>query len=324
MKFEKEKVIKEIKSIAIILIIVYFIKSSVFAFFFVPTSSMENTIMQGDFLFGNQLIYGLRTPDWVGIPWTDIGYDLPYYRLPGFEKPEQGDIVIFKCPRDRYTLYVKRCIAGPGDTLTIKARKVFVNGIEFPLSENGKFTERILSANRMTPNIFLGTQGNKDYFKPLGIPQKNDIIPINEETNWELLISLMLLDGHDVTIQAGPKTYEFTMLDPNELLRRKKSDDVLPYFYPRGDLITPWMRKISFNDRHRIYVDGTLLRNLAEYKVKQDYYWMMGDNRDNSFDSRFWGFVPREYIMGKAQVTFFSFNKGNWIPRLARFGTVLR
>jgi signal peptidase I len=324
MKIEKNKIIKELKSIAIILVIVFFIKSSVFAFFFVPTSSMENTIMQGDFLFGNQLVYGLRTPDWVGIPWTDIGYDIPYYRLPGFEEPEQGDIVIFKCPRDRYTLYVKRCIAGPGDSLTIIARNVLINGKKYPLSKNGKFTEQMYSKDQRTPNIFLGTQGNKDYFKPIRIPRESDVIQINPETNWELLISLMLMDGHEVTIKAGPKTYTFTMLDPQELLRRKKPEDVIPYFYPRGDLITPWQRKISYNNISRIYCDGIALSTIPEYTIKQDYYWMMGDNRDNSFDSRFWGFVPREYIMGKAQVTFFSFDKQTWIPRLARFGTVLR
>jgi signal peptidase I len=324
MKVEKNKVIKEIKSIAIILVIVYFIKSSVFAFFFVPTSSMENTILQGDFLFGNQLVYGLRSPDWVGIPWTDIGYDLPYYRLPGFEEPEQGDIVIFKCPRDRYTLYVKRCIAGPGDVLTIKARKVLVNGNEYPLPENGKFTDQMYPENQPRPDIFLGTQGNRDHFKAIRIPKEGDIIKINKETNWEMLISLMLMDGHEVTIKAGARTYRFTMLDPQELLRRKKPEDVMPYFVPKGDLITPWMRKMSYGDMKRIYVGDKLLSSLNEYEVEQDYYWMMGDNRDNSFDSRFWGFVPREFIMGKAQVTFFSFNKQNWIPRIARFGTVLR
>ena len=324
MKVEKNKVIKEIKSIAIILIIVYFIKSSVFAFFFVPTSSMENTIMEGDFLFGNQFVYGLRTPDWVGIPWTDIGYDIPYFRLPGYEHPKQGDIVIFKCPRDRYTLYVKRCIAGPGDSLKIIARKVYVNGTEYPISENDKFTEQMYPQYQMSPNIFLGTHGNKDFFTPIHIPQEGDIIPINSATNWELLITLMLLDGHTVTIKAGPRTYTFTMLDPQELLRRKKPEDVIPYFYPRGELITPWLRPLSATDTRRIHVDNVVLSSMTEYKIEQDYYWMMGDNRDNSFDSRFWGFVPREYIMGKAQVTFFSFNKHTWIPRVARFGTVLR
>ena len=83
MKESKWQIVKEL---AILGSIVYFLKMSVLGAFLVPTGSMENTILPGDFLFGNQIIYGMRTPDWFGIPWTDVGVDLPSYRcrLQGF------------------------------------------------------------------------------------------------------------------------------------------------------------------------------------------------------------------------------------------------
>ena len=87
--------------------------------YIVPTGSMEKTIMIGDFLIGNRFVYGMRTPDWIGIPYTDIGFDIPYFRFPKFREPKQGDIIIFKYPRDPHLKNVKRCIAEPGDTLHI-------------------------------------------------------------------------------------------------------------------------------------------------------------------------------------------------------------
>ena len=122
MEVKKEKIISELKAIIYIVISVLLIKVTVLEAYIVPTGSMENTIMTGDFLIGTRYVYGMRTPDWIGIPYTDIGFSIPYFTFPKFKIPEVGDVIIFKFPRDPFYKYVKRCVAGPGDSF--KRKKV--------------------------------------------------------------------------------------------------------------------------------------------------------------------------------------------------------
>ncbi|MBT4144345.1 MAG: signal peptidase I, partial [Candidatus Marinimicrobia bacterium] len=126
----KQKIINEVKAIGIIVTVALLIKVTVLEAYIVPTGSMENTIMTGDFLIGSRFVYGMRTPDWIGIPYTDKGFFIPYIKFPAFKTPKKGDVLIFKYPRDKYVKYVKRCVAGPGDTLFVDAKKVFINGEE--------------------------------------------------------------------------------------------------------------------------------------------------------------------------------------------------
>ena len=127
MQIKKNRVLAEIRAIIIIVIIVLTIKVTLVEAYIVPTGSMENTIMTGDFLIGSRFVYGMRTPDWIGIPYTDIGFSVPYIKFPVFKIPKKNDILIFKYPRDKYVKYVKRCLAGPGDTLLVDAKNVYVN-----------------------------------------------------------------------------------------------------------------------------------------------------------------------------------------------------
>jgi len=126
MQIKKNRILAEIRAIIIIVIIVLTIKVTLVEAYIVPTGSMENTIMTGDFLIGSRFVYGMRTPDWLGIPYTDIGFSIPYFKFPKFKIPKKNDILIFKYPRDKYVKYVKRCLGGPGDTLLIDAKKVYV------------------------------------------------------------------------------------------------------------------------------------------------------------------------------------------------------
>ena len=105
---KQSKIYKEFRSLSILVIIAFFLKATLVEAYIVPTGSMENTIMTGDFLIGSRFVYGMRTPDWVGIPYTDIGFDVPYIVFPKFREAEQGDIIIFKYPRDTHQKYVKR------------------------------------------------------------------------------------------------------------------------------------------------------------------------------------------------------------------------
>ena len=71
-------------------------------------------------------------------------------------------------------------------------------------------------------------------------------------------------------------------------------------------------------------INGQPASLLKEYRIKQNYYWAMGDNRDDSLDSRYWGFVPENFILGEALFTYFSLNLNTWIPRWERIGTILK
>lgn len=270
---------REVKSWVIIILIALGLKSTIVASYMVPTGSMENTIMTGDFLIGNKFLFGARTPDWIGIPYTRIGFNVPSFRLPAFTEPEQGDIIIFKFPRDEHLRYVKRCIAESGQTVNIKRKKLYVDGKQFELPEHGKFERaQIIPSDYAQPGVFSTSPDNIDNYGPLYVPEKGDTLTVGE-TPKHILKNILKLSDHEYSVEE--------------------------------DYIT---------------VDG---QRRQQYIVQQDYYFMMGDNRDNSFDSRYWGFVAADQILGKPLFVFMSWNKNMPLYRITkkirwnRIGTVV-
>ena len=132
------KFFKELKILIILAIVVFTIKASLAEVYVVPTGSMEDNIYPGDMIIGNKFIYGMRTPTWIGVPFTRYGFDIPWYRLPEFKKIENNDVVVFEYPRDKFVKYVKRCIGIPGDTISIDLGKIIVNNKIFKNSVNSK------------------------------------------------------------------------------------------------------------------------------------------------------------------------------------------
>jgi signal peptidase I len=131
--------------------------------FTIPTPSMENTLLVGDFLFVNKIAYGPK------IPFTDL-------RIPGIRKPERGDIIVFRVPfkapwnkRD----YIKRCVAIPGDTLEVKDKQLFING-ELQTAPPNSIIDmnEIIPDNALDPRTFKRL-GNRDNYGPLVIPEKS-------------------------------------------------------------------------------------------------------------------------------------------------------
>ena len=317
----KNKVIREIWSLFILVIIVLTLKVTIFELYIVPTGSMENTIMTGDFLAGNRFVFGMRTPDWIGIPYTDIGFEVPSIKFPSFREPKRGDVIIFKFPRDVRQKYVKRCVAEPGDLIEVRDKLIYLNNEPYPLPENGKFITSTLSESFKQNDIFLANQGNKDQFKKLRVPKKGDIINVSPD-NASLLLHLILLDGHEITLHKGKDVYSFTMVSPDELYRRKGKTEVYEPYFPDGNLLVPW--SIDNIPKGNLFIDDKPISDIKEYVVEKDYYWAMGDNRDDSLDSRFWGFVPRDYILGEALFSYFSLDLKSWIPRFNRIGTIIQ
>ena len=263
------------------------LNSFVLASFEVPTGSMENEIMTGDFLLVNKFIFGGTTPR--TIPFTNIR--LPAFKLPSFWEPERGDVIVFIFPGMReeaqakdFAYYLKRAIAVAGDTLEIKNRIVRVNGRPMVNPRNIKYNySSIRPAEWHDPRIFpSGAPWNEDSYGPVRIPKKGDVIHLNAAnfTEWEVFIRR---EGHEADRVDGD-----------------------------------------------VYVDG---KKADTYTVKRDYVFGMGDNRDNSLDSRFWGFIPVEDIIGAPLIVYWSWNPD--IPfssisaklasiRFGRFGSLVR
>ncbi len=271
-KFSKENVIKNIREFVILGIILFFVASSVVQPSMVPTGSMEDTILTGDFLLVNKLAYDLSTPR--NIPHTDVR--LPFANLIKIGDPEKGDIVVFDYPGDRDELnskkvlsYVKRCVGEPGDTIQIINKVLFVNGKEFPRAPKMKYkSDYVKSSDSNEPGIFPQTsKWNEDNYGPLVVPKKGDKIELNLQNirRWETFIN------------------------------------------------REFQREVVAVNNGKIYIDGN---ETNEYTVKTDYYFMMGDNRDDSADSRFWGFVPRENVLGSPFIILLSWDSNYSISEI--------
>lgn len=276
------------KDVAFVLVAFFFLNSFVLASFEVPTGSMENEIMAGDFLFVNKYLYGGTTPR--TIPFTNIR--LPWFRVPAFRGVERGDVIVFEFPGQRdevvspeFTFYLKRAVALNGDTVQIANRVLYVNGRPSPLPRHMKYnTYTIKPAGFADDRIFpKGSPFNEDNWGPVRVPRKGDVIPLNAGTfdAWQVFIGR---EGHRASLDASGK----------------------------------------------VFVDGV---PVDSYTVEQNYIFGMGDNRDNSLDGRFWGFIPEQNIVGTPMIVYWSWDPD--IPiysivdklssiRLSRLGTIIK
>ena len=318
--------IKEIKSLSILILAILFLKETVVELYIVPTSSMEKNILRGDMLIGSRYIYGMKVPQKIWVPFTAISIPtfLPDYRFPAFKDVERGDVVVFEYPRDNVYKYVKRCIGLPGDTVRINNRNVFVNDEEYLLPDGGQFlSENPASETYIDENIFMNL-GNKDNLKELIIPKRGDVYKINQEMNWELIIPILLFEGNKVELVFNDQKLTFTNEDPYDLYRRTGDRAVFDNFVPQPNAsqINPWMSLMKKEYLKYLKVNDLSIDDIDTYTLKQNYYWMMGDNRDNSEDSRFWGFVPESHILGQPVITWFSIDLKSYLPRLSRIGNV--
>ena len=351
INMKKKRNYKEEFRVLVILIIVAFtVKTSVAEIYVVPTGSMENTIMIGDMLFGNKFIYGMKTPTWLGVPYTRMGFDIPWARLPKFKEVENGDVVIFEYPRDPFQKYVKRCIGIPQDSIEISRGEIYINNEKMDFPIGGNKTQRYVDPNDEQYGMYsqfrkVGqNQNNIDVFQ---VPYKGMEIDLNNVDNWESVINLLVLDQADIQIrvqeqseggQMENRAFSFTAIDPEEIsrtrgflkyklqsfysnyqsIRAKQSADSKEYIensfneYREQMLINPWQWRThpGYNQLlgtlyanedlllDYVMIDGVQIKDIDSYTLKHDYFFMVGDNRDNSYDSRFWGFVPDYHVLG--------------------------
>ena len=338
-----------------------FIRMFLIEMYKIPTSSMEGSLLVGDFLCVSKMHYGVRMPMTIAmipllhnrIPFFDTeSYlekpSLKYFRLPALEKIDHNDPVVFNYPEgdsvvitpgrtysvydikrqgvartsdiqqeivtrpmDKMDHYIKRCIGLPGDSLKIVDRQVYINGVAADNPTKMQFAYIIRSEGPLNikklqewdvnisdspgNNIFMLSQDQVDKIRGMGnvtvelLPQRaRDLFPYDPNINagWSVdNYGPLYIPKKGATVSITPAT-------------------IAPYrriieTYEKNDL------KI---DGDKIYINGT---PADSYTFQMDYYWMMGDNRHNSEDSRVWGYVPEDHIVGKPLFIWFSTKYGD-------------
>ena len=324
--------------------------------FTIPTPSMENSLMVGDFLFVSKLHYGTRTPRtplqvplthqkiWgTNIPSYSTAIQLPSYRLPGFTSVKNGDVVVFNVPPkylnenidypvDLKTNYIKRCIGIPGDVLEVRQRAVFINGKAFPTPPHSEQKYFVKTTEVLDATFFRKYDIVNDYRDP-SQPTENwkPLEQYNESTKSAAMVGYSINTTPDVIAKFKEfdwvKGIEPMMDKPGETgasiygspTFNWNHDNFGPITIPKkGATIQINAQTIAlygpvielYEDNATVVVTDKSItiggKAITSYTFEQDYYFMMGDNRDNSLDSRFWGFVPEDHIVGKAVFVWMS------------------
>ena len=364
-----------VNSIFFAIVVATVIRSTTFEAYTIPTSSMEKSLMVGDFLFVSKMHYGVRVPmtqlslplvhnkvPFLGVPSYVAWPQIPYLRLPAFEAIKSGDPVVFNYPMDNMPVdkkenYVKRCIGTPGDSLNIVDRNVFVNGIPFRFPDrsypqylyyiktDGRGFTREWLKSRMDIN-YLTNEEYRKYPTDQDVYQvaQDEYIMFMQARHVETMQSLENVKNVWPIVADRPGTAVDTTL-PDGLIQIQKDqaanilfpnpdtghgerpygdtwDNYGPFYVPQAgstvDLtdwnINAYRRIIGEYEGHdlKIKKDGTVLIDgelATTYTFEKNYYWMMGDNRHNSLDSRKWGYVPEDHIVGKPVFIWMSWDK---------------
>ncbi len=141
-----------LKSIFFAVFLAVLIRATLVQAYHIPSGSMENTLMEGDYVLGDKLTFGTQIPDRLPV----LNYKLPSFRLPGFRSPQPGDLVIFEYPQDPSRDFIKRCIAVEGQTIEIRNKVVYVNGKAFENPSGVKFMDRRTQSRRYSPRDNYG------------------------------------------------------------------------------------------------------------------------------------------------------------------------
>ncbi|HEX8060138.1 MAG TPA: signal peptidase I [Cyclobacteriaceae bacterium] len=320
--------------------------------FVIPTPSMEDSALVGDFLFVSKFHYGTRTTStplqvplahqkiWgTEIPSYVDWIELPVYRLPGISHVKRGDVVVFNVPDVRYndgvehpiTLknnYVKRCVALPGDRIEVRDRQVFVNGEPLANPKEMKFSYIVVASEKISDKNLkrLGLGSDDQYYA--GPAPKDKAVYRMVLTSEQVTDLRGLAYIESVSLeQSRPETDIFptakfgwnqnnygSLTIPGKGMTIQVNDSTMEMY---GETIRLYDHLEDVRIANgRLTIGG---KEYSEYTFKQDYFFMMGDNRNNSADSRYWGFVPDDHIVGKALFVWMSidheadfFNKVRW------------
>lgn len=367
----------------------------------IPTSSMEKSLLVGDFLFVSKMAYGPKIPNTpIAFPFVHHSMplsgnksyvewiSLPYYRFPGFGDVKLYDNVVFNYPsgdtvvlerqnEDYYQIvrdaernfkqqygeryfqgmgrswvwstynvvarppdkrenYIKRCMAMPGDTIEIIDKVVYINGQKADMPENMQYNYLITATgqgfnqheiNRIMDDLGV-TEGRV-------ITPSRIILPLTKQMAEKLKTNPRI---RSVEMEVRPKGDAHSPIFPHDPENFPWNEDNFgPLVIPKAGAtvsinpqnIALYRKLIDIYDNNdleekagKIFING---EEATTYTFKQDYYWLMGDNRDNSADSRFWGFVPQDHVVGKAIFVWLSLDKNKgWFSGKIRWNKSMR
>ena len=325
--------------------------------FTIPTSSLEKTLLVGDFLFVSKFHYGARTPmTAVAFPMVHDtipilksksylkDLQIPYFRFPGFQKIKQNDIVVFSWPPDTLTNitnprskvdikpldkksnYVKRCVGLPGDSLEVRDGYVYINGTKNELPGRAKlqFGYAFRTKNPLNPSFAAEQYDITDLYPMDNPPSYRVFRAMMTDASYERFKNYPGMDTIFKT--TAKKGVSDLSTFPQSPYYQWNTDYFGAMYIPKAGAsvaITaetlPLYRRIievyegsEMGIENKISQSGTqVLLNgnpLTSYTFKLDYYWLMGDNRNNSQDARMWGFVPFTHVVGKPVLVWMSWN----------------
>lgn len=325
----KNKILRNLINTCFLLlfILTIIISTKLFAFdiYKIPSVSMENTLYPEDIILVNKIKYGAKLPcSPYEIPWVNLVFYLndkrkktlkenlwPYKRISGLEKIKQGDVFVFNSVSNENDILVKRCVALAGDTIKIENAKVYTNNKLYLSNDFEKNNYKFKVSNKNKIYNVIDSLALKNY---ISIDNRIKFGIANlSKFELEQLKKKNCIDS--ITIQVD--TFNVNKKLFCNLSKKWTLDNMGPFVVPKKGM------KIDLNPKtYSLYqgvinsesslikeIDSTYYINnnkINSYTFKQDYYFMLGDNRKYSIDSRFWGFIPESNIIGKVQCVLYS------------------
>ncbi|BDX36712.1 signal peptidase I [Tenuifilaceae bacterium CYCD] len=350
----------------------------------IPTSSMEKSLLIGDYLFVSKYSYGPKLPNTpISFPFVHHTLPLtkdtksfiewprwPYKRIAGLGHVKRNDVVVFNFPegdtvvlqdqnssyytlariygrenlRNNYDIiyrpvdkrenYIKRCVGLPGDTLQVKHGQLYVNGQEQIKIGKRQYNYRIKTdGSAINPNRFeqLGISKADQGYSPAGGFYQ---IPLTEEALGKIKAMTNVVEV--VKTENTDTSMMWKLIFPHDPRYPWNEDNFGPLWIPKkGVTVDLNLNNLPIYERiidvyenndlsvrnGEIYINGTVAKT---YTFKMDYYFMMGDNRHNSADSRFWGFVPEDHVVGEAMFVWLSLDKDKSFPMNIRWNRMFK